>query len=247
MKTSLGVANRILEILMSNGIDTITHLKLQKLLYYVQAWSLVFVDKKIFDEDIEAWIHGPVIPKVYHFYKEYGYFNISQSRHQTHLTASEFYIVQLVCDLYGHLSPRYLEELTHSEFPWIKARRGLSPNQKSNRRISSVDMRKYYLSFIEQVDPPKISSDAVLKSKDKKFTPNRSTNFVSGISSVMDVFSDDEHLSSFCMNDFYNEISDWENLSSDWEGIGADINGIFEAIRTIDQNPKSPDERHKKP
>ena len=53
--------------------DSITHLKLQKLIYYSQAWSLALNGIALFEEDFEAWAHGPVIPEVYQEYKEYGF------------------------------------------------------------------------------------------------------------------------------------------------------------------------------
>lgn len=48
-------------------------LKLQKLLYLAQGFSYAFNDKPLFDDDIEAWVHGPVVPIVYNEYKEYKY------------------------------------------------------------------------------------------------------------------------------------------------------------------------------
>src|SRR3989344_4790521 len=50
--------------------------KLQKLLYYAQAWSLVLKDNKIFDDKIEAWVHGPAIPLVYATFKDFGFKDI---------------------------------------------------------------------------------------------------------------------------------------------------------------------------
>jgi uncharacterized phage-associated protein len=52
--------------------DSITHLKLQKLLYYAQAWSLALNGIALFEDDFEAWAHIPVLPKVYQEYKDYG-------------------------------------------------------------------------------------------------------------------------------------------------------------------------------
>ncbi|MBI5345580.1 MAG: DUF4065 domain-containing protein [Chlamydiae bacterium] len=56
----------------------LTNKKLQKLLYYAQAWSLVLRKKPIFDEPIEAWPHGPVVSKVYHHYKKFGFETIQE-------------------------------------------------------------------------------------------------------------------------------------------------------------------------
>jgi uncharacterized phage-associated protein len=51
----------------------ISNLKLQKLVYYTQAWHLALHDLPLFDEDFEAWVHGPVIPDLYHTYKHFGW------------------------------------------------------------------------------------------------------------------------------------------------------------------------------
>jgi uncharacterized phage-associated protein len=56
--------------------DTVSHKKLQKLLYYVEAWNLVHLDSPLLDEDFEAWVHGPVVPELYHVLKEFGFNDI---------------------------------------------------------------------------------------------------------------------------------------------------------------------------
>ena len=52
--------------------ELITNLKLQKLLYYAQGCVMALTDEPLFDEDIQAWEHGPVVPEIYHKYKSYG-------------------------------------------------------------------------------------------------------------------------------------------------------------------------------
>ena len=58
---------------------TVSNLKLQQLLYYAQGWHLALWGNKLFNERIEAWIMGPVIPAVYHKFKLYGGSIISES------------------------------------------------------------------------------------------------------------------------------------------------------------------------
>ena len=53
--------------------DYISNLKLQKLVYYAQAWYLAISDEALFEEDFEAWVHGPVIPELYQEYKSFGW------------------------------------------------------------------------------------------------------------------------------------------------------------------------------
>src|SRR4051794_29818552 len=52
--------------------DNITHLKLQKLLYYAQGFHLAIQGEPLFAEPIEAWEHGPVVCRVYHKVKYCG-------------------------------------------------------------------------------------------------------------------------------------------------------------------------------
>ncbi len=67
------VANWFLCNIDREAGDSITHLKLQKLLYYAQAWSLVLKGKSLFEEDFEAWAHGPVLPSIFEQYKNMGF------------------------------------------------------------------------------------------------------------------------------------------------------------------------------
>jgi Uncharacterized phage-associated protein len=66
------IAKIILKLSNPDVGDIISNLKLQKLLYYVQGFALAMYDKPLFDEDIEAWMYGPVVPCVYQEYKEFG-------------------------------------------------------------------------------------------------------------------------------------------------------------------------------
>lgn len=122
----------------------ITNLKLQKILYYAQAWHLVFYDRPLFRESIEAWIHGPVIPSVFRDYRRYGWkpisepFTLSRTPEQVRPHLKE------VIRVYGDFDALSLERLTHQESPWREVRKGLAPDEPSNRVITNESMRKYY-------------------------------------------------------------------------------------------------------
>lgn len=66
--TARQVADYVIAFLAEHG-DPTTNLKLQKLLYYSQAWYLALYDLPLFDDRIEAWVHGPVVPPVYGAFK----------------------------------------------------------------------------------------------------------------------------------------------------------------------------------
>ncbi|NJL82047.1 MAG: SocA family protein [Chloroflexaceae bacterium] len=203
----------------------VTPLKLQKLLYYAQAWSLVFRNKPLFFEEIQAWVHGPAIPEVYREFKVYRCNTIhapgSEPNCQT--TADEQEIVNLVWEAYGRMSAKYLENLTHSEYPWTKARAGLSSNQLSNRSISLQDMKNYYKSFAEFNHQPRISSKAFLKRKNVDSVKGSSLrrNLTSGMGSVLNLMPQSSQYLRFSPIDFSSPLSDAESLESDWEKVGS--------------------------
>lgn len=105
----------------------ITPLKLQKLLYYAQAFNLRDGKGVLFSEAIEAWKHGPVVPKIYRAYKDYGYFTIPHQEFDNvdpitdtlKLNPGEIETITEVWKQFGHLDGKFLEELTHQEDPWI--------------------------------------------------------------------------------------------------------------------------------
>lgn len=99
--------------------DFLTHLKLQKLLYYAQGCHLAIKDKKLFGENIVAWAHGPVVEKVYSKYKDFGSSPIvfDEEYRQT-IDATTEGILREVFDVFGQYSAWKLREMTHSEEPW---------------------------------------------------------------------------------------------------------------------------------
>lgn len=132
--------------------EIITPLKLQKLVYYAQAWMLALHDRPLFADDFQAWPHGPAIPALYGMFKEYQYNPIPADAPNVSTTALKFDdealdILRQVRENYGIYDGKYLETLTHSERPWMETRRGLSPEAPCNRVISKDLMKEYYRSM----------------------------------------------------------------------------------------------------
>lgn len=104
--------------------DGISNLKLQKLLYYAQGFHLALLNKPLFDESIEAWDHGPVVPEVYHKYKSFGsspiISNVEFDLNSIDLETQK--LLELVYDTFAIYSAWGLRNLTHQESPWIEAR-----------------------------------------------------------------------------------------------------------------------------
>lgn len=127
--------------------NPITNKKLQKLLYYSQAWFLVLNNKKMFTDKIEAWIHGPAVRDVYIKYKKFGFSPIEKEISESviaKIPSDIKTILNEVWTIYGSLDPSYLEFLTHSELPWKEARRGLQGHENSENEISTKTMKEFY-------------------------------------------------------------------------------------------------------
>lgn len=105
-----------------------TAMKLQKLTYYSQAWSLVFDERPLFNEPIEAWANGPVVPALYSFHR--GSYSVSswEQGSPSNLDQDARETIEVVMGAYSNLSSLELSNLTHSERPWMEARESLEPN-----------------------------------------------------------------------------------------------------------------------
>ncbi len=124
--------------------DLITNLKLQKLLYYIQGWYLGICKKPLFQENFEAWIHGPVIPEVYHTYKSYRWNPISEEISKIEFDSDiEKHIISIL-DIYGIETGWALERMTHLEQPWILARGGLLPTEECKEIIVQDSMMTFF-------------------------------------------------------------------------------------------------------
>src|SRR4051794_10817760 len=106
-------------------------MKLQKLAYYAQAWSLVWDDEPLYPEEIQAWANGPVIPALYERHR--GKFRVKEWKGNPEaLTSIQKETIDKVLEFYGDRSSQWLTDLTHNERPWVEARRGLPPGERGN-------------------------------------------------------------------------------------------------------------------
>lgn len=132
-------------ILEKDGKD-MTTFKLQKLVYYSQAWSLVWDDAPLFSNKIYAWANGPACHDLYNLHQ--GKFTINASElssgDSSKLTETQKETIDLVYKSYGHLTGQQLSNLTHTETPWMKAREGLSIGERGSNVITTDSMVEYY-------------------------------------------------------------------------------------------------------
>jgi uncharacterized phage-associated protein len=140
------IAETIISLSGKRGIG-LTNLKLQKLLYYSQAWHLALQDRVLFNDAIEAWIHGPVVPSVFKRYRDYRWTVIDCAVAPVP-EASTTRHIESVLEQYGSYEATQLERLTHRESPWIMARKGLPRDEPSHNVITTESMKDYYRQAI---------------------------------------------------------------------------------------------------
>jgi uncharacterized phage-associated protein len=121
-------------------------MKLQKLAYYAQAWSLVWDERPLFAEPFEAWANGPVCPILYKAHA--GCYTIQTvGGDASRLDTDARETVDAVLEFYGGHSSQWLSDLTHQERPWDDARGNLPPGERCNNVISTESMRQFYASL----------------------------------------------------------------------------------------------------
>lgn len=130
--------------------SSMTHKKLQKLCYYAQAWHCALLDSCLFTDEIQAWVHGPVIPVLYSKYFDYKWVDIPSISDKPSFDEKTSELLEVVYNTYGQYSGDDLERLTHSEDPWIEARGNLKPWESGTEAINCDSMKNFYRKIYEQ-------------------------------------------------------------------------------------------------
>ena len=120
-------------------------MKLQKLCYYCQAWSLVWDDEPLFEEDFQAWANGPVCREL--FVTTQGQFSVSADDlpgKSANLTPPQVETIDMVLEHYAMHDAQWLSQLTHMEAPWKQAREGVPDGVGCDRIITKESMAIYY-------------------------------------------------------------------------------------------------------
>ena len=139
MATAHDVAAYILQ-----RMGEMTAMKLQKLVYYSQVWSLVWDERPLFRSRIEAWANGPVVPALYQEHR--GQFKVHEwpRGNPKALSPGAIETIDAVLAFYGKKSSQWLSDLTHSERPWREARGSLAPGERGTQEITLASMHEYY-------------------------------------------------------------------------------------------------------
>ena len=146
MENVLNIANWFL------SKSDMTHKRVQKLCYYAQAWYCALYDgTPLFEDEIQAWIHGPVITSLYPIFADYKWSLIPKTDFDESIFSDDVLdILEAVYNTYGGFSDNQLENLSHTEEPWINARAGAKPWEVCTNPIPCFSMRYYYSKKYEQ-------------------------------------------------------------------------------------------------
>jgi uncharacterized phage-associated protein len=122
--------------------------RLQKLVYYCQAWHLVWEGRPLFHDRIEAWANGPVVPALYRQHR--GQYQVASwaKGNADSLTDDNVSTIDAVLEAYGDKTGYWLSQLTHKEPPWRNARRGLGDGERGEAEITKEAMSEYYGSLV---------------------------------------------------------------------------------------------------
>ena len=137
MNNIIDVAEYIVEKYSEVAGETLDEMKLHKLLYFTQRESLAITGEPAFEGYFEGWKYGPVSPDV-----RAAFFNGEIISPVAEVSDAVKYIVNNVIAEYGALTSWKLSELSHKEISWRNARKGLSPEDIGNRRLSLDDIKE---------------------------------------------------------------------------------------------------------
>lgn len=123
---ALDIANKLLSHAANSGEgELMSNMKLQKMLYYQQGFHIAYFNTPLFNEDIEAWMYGPVVPCVYNHFKRNGSMGLEPFAEEIGLSDVEETLFNEVFDVYGEYSASGLMNMTHKESPWLTTPTGV--------------------------------------------------------------------------------------------------------------------------
>jgi len=152
-------SNHLVNYILIKG-GAMSHLKIQKILFYIQAFHLAYFDEAIIEDKFEAWVHGPVSRKVYDSAKDLSIlhseiqFVLDEGEENpidiitNTLTETQIALINDVIEELKDLSGLQLENMTHSELPWINARKGYDVGERCNVVIKNEIIKDFYKSQI---------------------------------------------------------------------------------------------------
>jgi uncharacterized phage-associated protein len=138
-----------------DGLEAeMTNMKVQKLLYYAQSLHLALYNEPLFEAEIQAWRYGPVCPPAYKFYSEFEaqQLPIPQQESLLQLPSEKKELLEEIWEYFGGYHAYRLSDMTHGEFPWKKARKGLPPQASSTEPILLNDMKELGYQKLDRIE-----------------------------------------------------------------------------------------------
>lgn len=147
--TAREIADYFVWFCHENG-DFVSNLGLQKYLYYAQGWHLCLYDEALFDDRLEAWVHGPVHPPTYGHFKHNLWNPIGDKVERPELDERVEAHLREVYEAYSGFSGWDLERMTHTEAPWREARGGIPDDEPSSAPITHESMRRHFRGRLKE-------------------------------------------------------------------------------------------------
>ncbi|EIX4507253.1 DUF4065 domain-containing protein [Escherichia coli] len=130
--------------------DVITPLKLQKLVFYADAWYMALNDgSELIGDQFEAWIHGPVVRDLYARFADYKWRAIDEMTEKPDIPDSVVSHLEEVYGVFGGYTAYQLEQLTHQEKPWKEARKGIPDGVPCKNLIDKKVTEDFYRAMAE--------------------------------------------------------------------------------------------------
>lgn len=131
--------------------DPITHLALQKILYFTQGWSDILIGRQMISDTCKAWAHGAVYQPIYNEFKGFKYMPLPRVHRSIDLSAQELELLTIIKEYYYDVySAKTLEAICHKEEPYILARKDVQKGANSNESIPKKLIRNYYKKVAEK-------------------------------------------------------------------------------------------------
>lgn len=136
-------SNAVADVVVDR-LPGISSMKLQKLLYYIQAWHLAITDQPLFEEDFLGFADGPVVYSVWKARQDFATRRHTVAKQLPELSHDASVIIELVLSEYGGRSGDELSALTHTETPWKDSRDGLREGQQGRRPVTKESMARFF-------------------------------------------------------------------------------------------------------
>lgn len=177
--------------------EYVTHMKVQKLIYFAQGYYYAFFRRPLFDDKIEAWVHGPVVEDVYRKYKRFERGPIVDVKPVDIEDATDAAFLEFIYEKLGRYTAEILSSMSHMQIPYKK-------NYKANVKnveIPKVDIFEYFSSL------KKISKSAEeFKRKENKLRAMAETSYINSIPEIKERLNNSED--DFLEVDWKNELCD---------------------------------------